>query len=319
MLAAFPTLLDVYEARRRIGSYITRTPLHHYPRLDRLIGAEVYVKHENHQSLGAFKIRGALNVVSQLTDEEKSQGVVCASTGNFGQGIAYAAGVFGVQATVVVPEDANPEKCESMRVLGANLILHGDNFDDCRAHCERLSKEEGYVYIHSADEPRLIPGVATYSLEIFEDLPDVEVIIVPVGGGSGACGACIVANSLNPDVRVIGVQAESAPGAYLSWKEGEIVVAKMETRAEGLATTMGFELTQGIMRELMDDFILVSEEEMVQAIGLYLENTHNLTEHAGASPLAAAIKINDSLKGKKVALVMSGGNLSRDHLRQVLA
>ena len=206
-----------------------------------------------------------------------------------------------------------------MRVLGANLILHGDNFDDCRAHCERLSKEEGYVYIHSADEQRLIPGVATYSLEIFEDLPDVEVIVVPVGGGSGACGACIVANSLNPNVRVIGVQAESAPGAYLSWKEGEIVVAKMETRAEGLATTMGFELTQGIMREFMDDFILVSEEEMVQAIGLYLENTHNLTEHAGASPLAAAIKIRDSLKGKKVALVMSGGNLSRDHLRQVVA
>ena len=319
MLAAFPTLLDVYEARKRIGPYITRTPLHHYPRLDRLIGAEVYVKHENHQSLGAFKIRGALNVVSQLTDEEKSRGVVCASTGNFGQGIAYAADVFGVQATVVVPEDANSEKCESMRVLGANLILHGDNFDDCRAHCERLSKEEGYVYIHSADEQRLIPGVATYSLEIFEDLPDVEVIVVPVGGGSGACGACIVANSLNPNVRVIGVQAESAPGAYLSWKEGEIVEAKMETRAEGLATTMGFELTQGIMREFMDDFILVSEEEMVQAIGLYLENTHNLTEHAGASPLAAAFKIRDSLKGKKVALVMSGGNLSRDHLRQVVA
>ena len=319
MLAAFPTLLDVYEARRRIGPYITRTPLHHYPRLDRLIGAEVYVKHENHQSLGAFKIRGALNVVSQLTDEEKSMGVVCASTGNFGQGIAYAAGVFGVQATVVVPEDANPEKCESMRVLGANLIHHGDNFDQCRAHCERLSKEEGYVYIHSADEPRLIPGVATYSLEIFEDLPDVDVIIVPVGGGSGACGACIVANSLNPGVRVIGVQAESARGAYLSWKEGEIVEAKMETMAEGLATTVGFELTQGIMRELMDDFVLVSEEEMVEAVGLYLENTHNLAEHAGASPLAAAIKIKDSLQGKKVALVLSGGNLSRDHLRQVVA
>ncbi len=318
-MAAFPTLLDVYEARRRIGAYITRTPLHHYPRLDRIIGGEVYVKHENHQSLGAFKIRGALNVVSQMTDEEKAHGVVCASTGNFGQGIAYAAGVFGVQATVVVPENANPEKCEAMRVLGANLILHGENFDDCRAHCERLSKEEGYVYIHSANEPRLIPGVGTYSLEIFEDLPDVDVIIVPVGGGSGACGASIVANALNPDVRVIGVQAESAPGAYLSWKEGEIIEARMETMAEGLATTVGFELTQGIMRELMDDFILVSEEEMIEAVCIYLETTHNLAEHAGASPLAAAIKIKDSLQGRKVALVLSGGNLSQTHLKQVLA
>lgn len=318
-MAKLPSLLDVYEARKRIGPYVTRTPLHHYPRLDRIIGAEVHVKHENHQPLGAFKIRGALNVVAQLTDEEKSCGVICASTGNFGQGVAYAAGVFGIQATVVVPVNANPEKCESMRELGAHLIHHGDNFDESRGHCERLSKEEGYVYIHSANEPRLIPGVATYSLEIFEDLPNVDVIVVPVGGGSGACGACIVANALNPKVRVIGVQAASAPAAYLSWKEGKIVEAKMETVAEGLATTTGFDMTQEIMRELMDDFILVSEEEMRRAVRLYLENTHNLAEHAGASPLAAAIKIKDALKGKRAALIMSGGNLSQAHLRQVLS
>ena len=312
------SLLDVYEARKRIAPYIVRTPLHRYPRLDRLIGAKVYVKHENHQRLGAFKMRGALNVLAQLTEEEKSQGVICASTGNFGQGVAFAAKVFGAQASVVVPIDANPDKCEAMRDLDARLIYHGRNFDEARGHCERLSREEGYVYIHSANEPRLIPGVGTYSLEIFEDEPGIDVIIVPVGGGSGACGACVVADGLNPAARVIGVQAESAPAAYLSWKSGEIVEAKMETIAEGLATKTGYNMTQEIMRESMHDFVLVSESEMVEAVSLYLEATHNLTEHAGASPLAAALKIKESLQGQKVALVMSGGNISRPHLKQAL-
>lgn len=312
------SLLDVYEARKRIAPYITRTPLHRYPRLDKMIGAKVYVKHENHQLLGAFKMRGALNVLAQLSDDEKSQGVICASTGNFGQGVAFAAKVFGAQAAVVVPVDANPDKCEAMRDLDARLIYHGRNFDEAREHCERLSREEGYVYVHSANEPRLIPGVGTYSLEIFEDEPDIDVIIVPVGGGSGACGACIVADGLNPAARVIGVQAESAPAAYLSWKSGEIVEAKMETIAEGLATGTGYRMTQEIMRDSMDDFILVSESEMVEAVSLYLETTHNLTEHAGASPLAAALKIKDTLQGQKVALVMSGGNISRAHLVQAM-
>ena len=310
---------DVYEARRRIAPYISRTPLHHYPRLDGLIGAEVYVKHENHQPIGVFKIRGALNVVAQLTEEEKRSGVVCASTGNFGQGIAYAAAVFEVKATVVVPEGANPDKCEAMRQLGADVVYFGANFDECRGLCEQLSSEEGRVYIHSADEPRLIPGVATLTLEILEDLPAVESIIVPVGGGSGVCGACIVADALSPQLEVIGVQAEAAPGAYLSWKAGEIVEAQMQTMAEGLSTSMGFELTQAIMRDLMDEFVLVSEEELVGAVGLCLETTHNLAEHAGAAPLAAALKIKDRLSGKKIALVMSGGNISRQHLKQALA
>lgn len=317
-MTRFPALIDVHRARRRIAPYVTRTPLHHYPRLDRLIGAEVFVKHENHQSLGAFKIRGALNVVSQLSEEEKSRGVLCASTGNFGQGIAYAASVFGVRSGVFVPVGANPDKCEAMRSLGADLIEHGANFDEARAECERRAAAEDRVYIHSADEPRLIPGVATYALEIFEDLPDVDVILVPVGAGSGACGTCIVAESINPEVRVIGVQSEAAPAAFLSWKSGKIVAAEMGTVAEGLSTSIGFELTQRIMRSLLDDFMLVSDAELVRAVGLYLEATHNLAEHAGAAPLAGAIRMADSLKGKRVVLVLSGGNISRDHLKKVL-
>ena len=313
-----PTLKDIIETRRRIAPYIVRTPLHHYPSLDALLDAEVYVKHENHQALGAFKVRGAVSVVSRLSEEQRRRGVISSSTGNFGQGIAFAASLFGADAHIVVPTTVNPGKAESMRLLGANLILHGSEFDEAREHAERLAEEEGYTYVHSANDPGLTAGTGTYTLEIIEDLPDVDVIIVPVGGGSGACGTCIVAKSIEPAIEVVGVQAEAAPGAYLSWKEGRIVEAPMRTAAEGLATAMGYEFTQGILRDLLDDFVLVSEEELNQAVVLHLEKTHNLTEHAGASSLAAAIKIRDRLAGKKVALVLSGGNLSVDQLKAAL-
>ncbi len=315
-----PTLRDVYQARRRIAPYITRTPLHRYIALEKLLGAsEAHVKHENHQRLGAFKMRGGINLISQMSDEERARGVATASTGNHGQSIAYAAMLFGAKAVVGMPEKANPGKVESMRNLGAQVIFHGAFFDETREYIERLSREEGYRYIHPINEPLLIAGVATYSLEIMEDLPDVEVIVVPVGGGSGACGACIAGKGINPAVQVIGVQAEAAPAAYLSWKERRIVQAPMRSKAEGLATGSGYELALDILRDNLDDFILVSDEEMERAMVLHLEMTHNLTEHAGAASLAAAIKIKERLAGKKVVLVMSGGNASLEHLKAALA
>ena len=240
------TMSDVLEARRRIAPYIVRTPLHHYPALDEIVGARIHVKHENHQALGSFKMRGALNVISLLSPEEKNTGVVVASTGNFGQGVAYAARTFGVKAYVVLPVDANPNKIRSMQQLDANLIFHGDKFDDALEHAELLSREKGYRFVHSANEKDLISGVGTYSLEIMEDQPQTDIIIVPIGGGSGACGACIVAKTIRPEVKVIGVQAENAPGAYLSWRERRIVESKVDTRAEGLATGIGYELTQDL-------------------------------------------------------------------------
>ncbi len=306
------------EARRRISQYLSRTPLHRYRSLDELLGAEVYVKHENHQLLGSFKMRGALNAVSLLDDEQRERGVIAASSGNFGQGVAYAASVFGVQANIALPVDANPGKVASIRRLGANVIHHGEVFDDAREHAERLAREEGYHYVHSANEPALVPGVATCTLEVVEDLPDVDVIIVPVGGGSGACGACVVAKSVDPAKQVIGVQAEAAPAAYLSWKERRIVESRMDTAAEGLATRVGFEMTQRILWEMLDDFILVSERDLEEAVVLNLEHTHNLTEHAGAAPLAAALKIRDRLAGKKTVLIMSGGNITVEQLRAAL-
>ncbi len=315
-----PSLQDVIQAKKRIAGYVTRTPLHRYIGLEKMIGAdELYVKHENHQRLGAFKMRGGINLLAQMSQGELERGVSTASSGNHGQSIAYAASVFGAKAYIAVPENANPGKVESMRNLGAKVIHHGAFFDESKDYIERLSKEEGYRYIHPINEPRLFAGVGTYTLEIIEDLPDVDVIVVPVGGGSGAGGACIVAKAINSDIRVIGVQAEQAPAAYLSWQRGEALEAPMRTVAEGLATGAAYEFAVGILRRYLDDFILVSEEEMNAAIVTHLEQTHNLVEHAGAASLAGALKIRERLAGKKVVLVLSGGNLSVEHLRVALA
>ena len=311
-------LADIIAAQQRIAPHIIRTPLHHYLTLDQIFDAEVHVKHENHQRLGAFKMRGGVNFFSQLSETDRKRGVVGSSTGNHGQSMAYAGNIFGVKTVIVVPEDANPGKVESMRLLGGTVVFHGQNFDEARTQVEVLAREEGYVYLHSANEPKLVAGVGTYALEIMEDLPDVDVIIVPIGGGSGACGCCIAAKSIRPDVQVIGVSAEKAPAAYLSWKEQQPVQAPMNTMAEGLATGIGFELTQSILSDMLDDYVLVSEEEMESAVRTHLEKTHNLTEHAGAASLAAAIKIKDQLRGKKIALVMSGGNMSIAHLKKAL-
>ena len=313
-----PTLQDVIAAKERIEPYIWRTPLHHYLGLDKLLDAEVWVKHENHQILGAFKVRGGINLISQMSDEEKARGVITASSGNHGQSIAYAANLFGAKCVVCVPEGANPGKVESIENLGAQVVHRGPYFDISREHAERLAKEEGYRFVHAVNDPVLVAGVGTYALEILEDLPDVDVIIIPLGGGSGASGVGIVVKSINPEIQVIAVQAERAQAGYLSWKSGKLEEAPMTSKAEGLATGMGYELPQAILKEVLDDFILVTDEEMDRAVVTHLEKTHNLTEHAGAASLAGALKIKDRLRGKKVALVMSGGNISIDHLRTAL-
>ncbi len=313
-----PTFADVLDARRQVRPYLRPTPLHTYPALNVLIGTEVWVKHENHQPVCAFKVRGGINLVSRLDEAECRRGVIAASTGNHGQSVAYAARQFGVKAVVCVPEGANPGKVESMRLLGAEVIHHGRDFDEARERCERLATEHGYRYIHSGNEPLLIAGVATYTLEILEDQPGIETIIVPVGGGSGAAGACIAAKAINPAIEVIGVQAEAAPAAYRSWREQRLVEAPMATNAEGLATRGAFDLPQRILWQHLDDFILVSEGEIQRGIVAMIEKTHNLVEGAGAASLAAAFQLRDRLAGKKVAVVCSGGNISLQQLADAL-
>ncbi len=313
-----PTLADVLDARRRISAHLLPTPLYRYTSLDELLGADVFVKHENHLPVGAFKVRGGINLVSQLSAEERERGVITASTGNHGQSIAYAARLFGVRATICVPENANPVKVASMRGLGAELVFHGRDFDEAREHCERLAQEHGYRYVHSGNEPLLIAGVGTHTLEILEEQPQIDAIIVPVGGGSGAAGACIVAKAVNPAVRVIGVQSEAAPAAFRSWRERRLVEDRMETFAEGLATRTAFELPQRILWQWLDDFVLVSDDEIRAAQAAMIETTRNLVEAAGAAPLAAALQLREQLASRRIALIASGGNASPEQLLEVL-
>jgi len=316
---ALPTIADVLEAKRRIAPYLRPTPLYRYAGLDALLGTEVFVKHENHQPMGAFKVRGGVNLISQLDDDERARGVISASTGNHGQSIAYAAALFGVRATICVPENANPVKVDSIRGLGANVVFHGRDFDDAREHCERLADGHGYRYVHSGDEPLLIAGVGTEALEILEEQPQVDTIVVPIGGGSGAAGACIVAKSIDPAIRVIGVQSEAAPAAYRSWQARKLLEeTRMETFAEGLATRTAFELPQTILWQWLDDFVLVSDDEIRSAQATMIETTRNLVEAAGAAPLAAALRLRERLAGRRVALILSGGNASREQLLDAL-
>jgi threonine dehydratase len=308
--SSVPDLADVLGARQRIEPYLRPTPLYRYPALDAVTGAQVWVKHENHQPVGAFKVRGGVNLVSQLSADERRRGVIAASTGNHGQSVAYAADLFGVRATICMPERANPVKVESMQALGAEVVFFGRDFDEAREHCEQLAAEHGYRYIHSGNEPALIAGVATYTLEILEARPDTEVIVVPVGGGSGAAGACVVAKAVRPSVEVIGVQSSAAPAAYRSWRAGTLVEDTTSTFAEGLATRTAFELPQRIMRALLDDFVLVSEDALKAATRLMIEKTRNLVEPAGAAALAAVLGAPDRFTGREVAIVCSGGNIS---------
>ena len=313
-----PTIRDVYRARKTIAPHFQPTPLQYSMGLSELLGAEVYIKHEEHLPLGAFKSRGGMNLLANLSSEEKRRGLITSSTGNHGQSIASAGREFGVRVLIGLPENANPVKVEAMRSLGAELIFHGETFDDAREHCERLAREEGYRYVHAVNEPLLIAGVGTASLEIIEEMPDIDVLMLPLGGGSGIAGACIVAKAIDPSIQVFAVQSEAAPAAYLSWRQGEVVEAPMETFAEGVATKSGYELPQRIMADLLDDFLLVSDDDIRRAIGLLVEKAHTLAEPAGATAVAGAVKHADRLKGKKVSITVSGANITAKRLAEAL-
>lgn len=313
-----PRFKDVLRAKRQIRPYLQPTPFYSHPAINELVGTEIFIKHENCQPVGAFKVRGGINLISQLGSEDRSRGVIAASTGNHGQSVAMAGRIFGVKTRIVVPEKANPGKVASMRGLGAEVIFHGALYEEAKIYCETLANEKGYRYIHSGDEPLLIAGVATEALEMLEDQPDLQVIIVPIGGGSGAAGACIAAQGVDPEIRVIGVQSEASPAAFESWRQRKLVDSPNKTFAEGLATGTAFALPQAILRNFLHDFVLVSEEEIMQAMVWMVEKAHTLAEAAGAAPLAAAYRLRGKLRGTKVGIICSGGNTSLEHLRRAL-
>ncbi len=313
-----PTFQDVLLARKRLAPYLARTPLHRYPALDDLLGTAEYVKHDNYQPVGSFKVRGGVNLMSQLSADERARGVIAVSTGNHGQSVAYAARLFGVKARIVMPEGANPGKVAAIRGMGAEVVFHGADFDTARLHCEELAETHGYRYVHSANEPLLVAGVATMFLEMLEDEPGLEVVFVPVGGGSQAAGACLVAQALKPELEVIAVQSEASPAACESWRQGRLVAAPNDTFAEGLAVGMGTALPQAMIRGSLSDFVLVSDDQIKQAMVWSIERAHTLAEEAGAASLAGAYKLRETLVGKKVGVVCCGGNVSLQNLTRAL-
>lgn len=314
-----PTLNDVYVARERIAPHLARSPLLRHPLLDEATGLSIWVKHENHNPTCAFKVRGGLNLVGALTLDERARGIVTASTGNHGQSIGLASRIHGVACTVFVPAGNNPEKNAAMRAYGATVEEGGRDFDEARLRCEERAAQTGARYVHSANEPLLIAGVGTYALELFEELPNVDVVLVPIGGGSGACGLITVRNALGSRARIIGVGAANADAIYRSWKGPQRVVGESaDTFAEGIATRVTFDLTFSIYKQYLDDFVLLSEAELAGGVRLALKTTHNLAEGAGSAALAAAYKLRDDLAGLRVACIMSGGNIDQAKLLAVL-
>lgn len=303
-------LEGILQARRAVYRHLRPTPLIEHPLLSRLLGCQAYVKHENHNPTGSFKIRGGINLIGNLSEEEKRRGVITATRGNHGQSIALACRLYGVRCLVAIPHGNNPEKNEAMESYGAELLIHGRDFDEAREKVEEIQKDKALRYIHSANEPMLIHGVGTYALEILEELPDPDFILVPLGGGSGISGVLTVVRAMAPGVKVIGVQADQAPAVYLSWKQGELVTTESShTMADGLATRVPFELTFSIIRRLVDEIVTVTEEELCEAVYHLYRTTHNVAEGAGAAATAAALKLRSRLAGKKVVVVLSGCNI----------
>ena len=311
---------DIAAARDFISPYLPKTPLVQLSKISDELGCDYYAKLENVQPIGAFKVRGGVNLVGTASEQERASGIVSASTGNHGQSIAFGGRLFNTRVIIYAPaENVNQAKMEAMRRLGAEVRLHGRDFDEARLECERVARDEGMRYVHSANEEKLIAGVGTIGLEILEDLDDVDVILVPAGGGSCASGNCIVTKHLKPSVKVIAVQSDGAPAMWHAWRNHNLdPYPTMKTEHEGLATRVPFEMTNQILWELLDDFVLVSDQDIRAAIRLLARDAKQVAEGAGAASLAGALKLRDQLRGQKVVGILTGGNLPPERLAAVL-
>ena len=315
------TYADVLAARERLRPFLTPTPLREYPLLGELVGHDVrvWVKHENHQPTQSFKVRNGLAAMTALTAEERARGAIGASTGNHGQGLAYAGKLLGVPVAICVPVGNNPEKNASIRALGAELIEVGANYDETAAACARIQQERGMTLVHSTNNRHVIEGAGTMTLEMLEQEPTLDAIVIALGGGSQAVGAITVAREKAPQVKVYAVGATGAPAQHDSWHRGErLVRQRIDTFAEGIATGSAYEATFDALRAGLAGFVTVTDDAMYEAIRDLLRITRNLPEGAGAAGLAGLRLLAPALAGQRVAIVMCGGNLSMTALRAAL-
>lgn len=312
---------DVLAARERLRPHLQPTPLRHYPALDAEVGhgIRVLVKHENHLPTNAFKARNALSALSALDPAARARGVIAATRGNHGAGVAWAGGLLGAPVTICVPVGNNPEKNQAMRGLGAELIEQGRDYDEAVVVAQRLVAERGLTMLHSTNDPLVIAGAGTIALELLEQAPAVDALVIAVGGGSQAVGAMTVTRELSPKVLVYGVQAAAASAIHDGWRAGRPVSRdSADTFADGLATRHCYDLTFEALRAGLAGFALAGEEELADAVRLMMRATHNLAEGAGAAGLAGLRALAPELAGKTVGIILSGSNIDETTLRRVI-
>jgi threonine dehydratase len=315
------TIEDVQAARQRLRPHLAPTPLRNYGALDEEVGygIRVFVKHENHQPTQAFKARNALSALTLLPPEQKRLGVIAATRGNHGAALAWAGQMLGVPVVLCVPQRNNPEKNEAMRGFGAELVVEGHDYDDAVQVADRLARERGLHVVHSTNDRGVIAGAGTLALEMLEQQPHLDALVVAVGGGSQAVGALTVVRALRPGLPVYAVQAAKAPAIHDSWHAGKPVAgATANTFADGLATRHAYEMTFAALREGLAGFVTAGEPLIADAIRLLLRTTHNLAEGAGATGLAGLLVLREALAGRRVGIVLSGGNIDAETLRRVL-
>jgi threonine dehydratase len=316
------TFADVLEAERRIRPYLPPTPLKTYEALHAALGNGIrcFVKHENTEPINAFKVRNGLALVTALSDAERRRGVVAASRGNHGLGLAYAGSLLGCPVTVCVPVGNNPEKNAAMAALGARVIVEGKDYDESVQVAARLVRDEGLVLAHSTNDPRVIAGAATLTLEILREQPGIQALVIAVGGGSQAVGALVAARELASALRVFGVQAAGAAAIHDSWHAGRPLSHDAAvTFADGLATRNAYEMTFPALKAGLTDFVTVTDGEIAEAIRLLHRTAHARVEGAGAAGLAGLTRLRDRLAGQRVGIVLSGGNIDQETWRRVLA
>ncbi len=314
------SLDDVSAARARLEPFLVPTPLRGYPQLDAAVpGASLWVKHENMQPTGSFKVRNGLATVTALTSGQRAAGIVGATTGNHGLGLAYAGRQLGVPVTICVPRGNNPEKNAALRAWGARVVEDGADYDEAVSVAQRLVETEGMTLAHSTNNPQVLAGAGTMTLEMLEQAADLDTLLIAIGGGSQAVGAITVSRALRPGLRIIGVQAAGASAAHDGWHaRAPRRTDRAATFAEGVATRSTYELTFPTLLDGLSDFITVTDAEIADAVRLILSTTHQLVEGAGAMGVAAARKLAPALTGQRVGVILCGGNMDSAVLRRIL-